>query len=750
MANVVLGAVGGVIGGPFGAMIGAAIGTVIDNRVFGTSMRREGPRLQDLSVQSSAYGVTVPLVYGRTRVAGNVIWSTGLKEWRTEEKQGGGKRGSVTTVNYTYSASFAVALSARAIRSVGRVWADGKLIRGTAGQLMVAGRMRVYRGDEAQLPDPLIEAAQGVGQAPAYRGLAYVVFEDLALADFANRLPLLTFEVAADDAPDVPVVAIARDVCARAGLDAVAGAAMDAVRGFAIGRDSTAGDALRVLEGLSPLYASEVGTGGVRLADRAPQVPVVIRQHDLGAAAEGESEPRRSVARAGEAMVPREVGLAYLDTARDYQTGLQRARRLSAAGGMSERLELPAALDAHTAKQAAERLMARRWRRREPMTLALPWRYLGLTPGDAVRLERETEGAVALWQVREVTVEAGRVLVSAVPVSVEDEVSTAEAEPGVAVPQPDVPHGPTTLHVLDLPPISTAMAAGPVLHLAVAGESEGWRRASVAISLDGGFDYGAAADIPARTVMGVAATVLPPGETACWDLVNAVEVALLASDMALETRSEASVLAGANLCLIGQELVQFTTAELLPSGRYRLSGLLRGRWGTEAAVSGHAAGERFVLLSGAALVPYDAGLARLGQTLLFKAMGPHEALEDVAAQSVVLTAQALRPLAPVHLHGRRDEAGDVHLSWVRRSRQGFDWVDGADAPLAEEAEQYDVQILSGGTVRRQWRVTAPQAIYAAADQAADFVQLPEMLSVRVAQVSALVGPGAARNGQVSV
>src|SRR5690606_23024777 len=153
---------------------------------------REGPRLQDLSVQSSAYGVTVPLIYGRTRVAGNVIWSTGLKERRTEEKQGGGKRGSVTTVSYIYSASFAVALSGRPIHSVGRVWAGGKLIRGTAGQLSVAGKMRVYTGHEAQLPDPLIEAAQGVGQAPAYRGLAYAVLEDLALADFANRIPLLT------------------------------------------------------------------------------------------------------------------------------------------------------------------------------------------------------------------------------------------------------------------------------------------------------------------------------------------------------------------------------------------------------------------------------------------------------------------------------------------------------------------------------------------------------------------------------
>lgn len=294
MANIVLGAVGGMVAGPIGAMVGGAIGSVVDRHVFAPSLRREGPRLQDLAVQSSAYGAALPLVYGRTRVAGNVIWSTGLKERRTEEKQGGGKRGSVTTVSYVYSASFAVALSARPIRSVGRVWADGKLIRGTAGQLTVGGRMRVYTGHEAQMPDPVIEAAEGVGRAPAYRGLAYVVFEDLALADFANRIPLLTFEVVADDAPGIApeiapgisVAAIAQDLCARAGLAATAGAAVDKVRGFAVGRESTAGQAVQALEALSPLYVSDAGTGGVTVADRAAQAAVLVARRDLGAAAE--------------------------------------------------------------------------------------------------------------------------------------------------------------------------------------------------------------------------------------------------------------------------------------------------------------------------------------------------------------------------------------------------------------------------------------------------------------------------------
>src|SRR5690606_32056451 len=34
---------------------------------------------------------------------------------------------------------------------------------------------------------------------PAFRGLAYCVFEGLQLADFGNRIPALTFEIVADD-----------------------------------------------------------------------------------------------------------------------------------------------------------------------------------------------------------------------------------------------------------------------------------------------------------------------------------------------------------------------------------------------------------------------------------------------------------------------------------------------------------------------------------------------------------------------
>jgi hypothetical protein len=103
--------------------------------------------------------------------------------------KGGGGGGKVKTTEYLYYASFAVALCEGPITGIGRIWADGKLLD-TAGITW-----RWYAGDEAQTADPFIAAKMGAANTPAYRGTAYVVFEELPLGNYGNRLPQLSFEV---------------------------------------------------------------------------------------------------------------------------------------------------------------------------------------------------------------------------------------------------------------------------------------------------------------------------------------------------------------------------------------------------------------------------------------------------------------------------------------------------------------------------------------------------------------------------
>ena len=201
MATLVLqfagAALGGALGGPIGAIAGRALGGVlgatIDSALINGGGRSvEGPRLTEMAGLGSTEGAAIPRVYGRARIGGELIWATRFEEVVDIRRQGG--KGSLlgggpTATNYSYFGNFAVGLCEGPIAFVRRVWADGREID------LTRIAMRVYRGDEMQTPDPLISAKEGAENAPAYRGLSYVVFERLALADFGNRIPQLSFEV---------------------------------------------------------------------------------------------------------------------------------------------------------------------------------------------------------------------------------------------------------------------------------------------------------------------------------------------------------------------------------------------------------------------------------------------------------------------------------------------------------------------------------------------------------------------------
>lgn len=197
---------GATIAGAIGSAIGSTVGGAIDRALFGSGGESVyGPRLSDLSVQSSTDGAPLPLLFGTARLAGNVIWSTGLEESaHTEEAGGGSGGGGASITTYTYKTDVAIALCEGEITGIRRIWADSKLIYDVGddadAETLVASSeraaaIRVYAGSETQEPDPLIQAIEGAANAPAYRGTAYILFEDLQLADFGNRLPNFQFEV---------------------------------------------------------------------------------------------------------------------------------------------------------------------------------------------------------------------------------------------------------------------------------------------------------------------------------------------------------------------------------------------------------------------------------------------------------------------------------------------------------------------------------------------------------------------------
>jgi hypothetical protein len=178
----------------------AAISTIGTAAFAPGSPGVEGPRQDENRTQFSTYGRFIPIPYGRTKSAGNVIWTSGLREVKTSESVGGkGGGGGQTVTTYTYYSSWALGLCEGKVRDIHKIWFDSDLVydsdSGNDSPIPnFTDKVTFYYGDEDQEPDPIIQAQKGVDQTPAYRGLCYIVFNDMELTDWGNRIPNINVE----------------------------------------------------------------------------------------------------------------------------------------------------------------------------------------------------------------------------------------------------------------------------------------------------------------------------------------------------------------------------------------------------------------------------------------------------------------------------------------------------------------------------------------------------------------------------
>ena len=696
MATLILSTVGTALGGPIGGAIGSLVGNALDHRLLSSPGRREGPRLTELAVQTSSYGSQIPRLFGTLRVAGTVIWATDLLESRATSSAG---KGQPTTTTYSYAASFAVLLSARGIVGVGRIWADGNLLRGAAGDFKVATGFRLHPGDEDQAADPLIASAVGIGGAPAHRGCAYAVFENLQLASFGNRIPSLTFEVIADTGP------VSVGTVAAALADEVTSEVALPLGGFAVSGGSVAA----VLETLATAGGGWFRSdgGGVVLRDD-PAIDATVA--DAGFAA-GTKAARRTRSVAAIETVPRTVTLSYYDPDRDWQAGLQQARR-PGAGQREQRVEMPAAIDAGAAKTMAAAVLARAEAARTTRTVAAGLAALALSPGEVVAIAGESGS----WRIVETVVEGYAVTLTLSPLA--PATLAIQASSGTVAAAADRAIGATLLAVFETPALDDAVLAAPRLTVAATGTGGGWRRAALLVSTDAGASWNAAGSTAAPAVIGTLATVPAAAPSTLFDLHGSVEVELARADLVLEDADDGRLDAGANLAIAGGELIQFGRATPLGDGRWRLTRLLRGRRGTEAAAGAQVVGDRFVLLEAHALRAIDLPLAAMGSEVRVMASGVGDTATPVEAAVTVAGVSVLSP-SPAHLASR--VGGDV--TWVRRSRAGWRWIDGTDAPLAEESERYQVVIAAGDGSARELETSEPGIAVLATDRGAGAVTI---------------------------
>ncbi|MEM8724611.1 MAG: phage tail protein [Pseudomonadota bacterium] len=694
MATLVLSAVGGAFGGPIGAAVGSLIGRQVDSAVFGGGSRK-GPRLKELAVTTSSYGQPIQRNFGRMRVAGTVIWATDLIE--SSSKEGG--KGQPSTTVYTYSASFAVALSSTPIARLGRIWADGNLLRGANEDLKVEGTLRTYLGTGDNPVDPVIAADKGE-QAPAFRDCAYAVFEDLQLADYGNRIPALTFEVFGETDQQVTLGQIAPQ-----SQNAQQAIPVEHARGFA-DEGGPVGASLSSIDRVMPIYCVNTGDGFALSAAPTSDGNIPLLPAQLVSVEDEEADQRTKQRAENADLTP--LAVRYYDEQRDYQPGVQRAIG-SRPSGRENMIDLPATLTADGARQLAnDNAQRARWHHEK-----ITWRVAELNPAIGPGTLVRVPDVPGRWIVRgwewfdrgiELNLERAPPALGA----------PLPSEAGQLIPPVDLPIFPTILQFVELPPDGTSDSSAPQLFAVASSANAAWRGAALYSEQGAGLTQIGSTETK-RAVTGVLASALPASNALLFEGRSSVMIELAADDLDLEPTDLTGLSAGLNRLHVGGEVLQFADAEYVGERVWRLTGLLRGRAGTEAqAASGHAVGTSVALLDDR-LTPLDPARLSGGTASRIAAIGRGD--QEPVFATLQNSGISRRPLMPVHPRVLKDEHSDWNLCWTRRARGKWLWEDRVEVPLVEEQESYLVGFGPTSAPFQTWIVTKPEIVFSQSQRA---------------------------------
>jgi len=508
-----------------------------------------------------------------------------------------------------------------------------------------------------------------------------------------------------------------------------------AIEGYAIDRIMPARDALEPLSQAFCFDAVESG-GVVKFRPRKQDVAAIIAASDLVRVSA--ERPDATVTRGEESLLPHSLTLAYMDPGLDYRRAAVESQHLTGASRRESALDLACVMSQSLAGERAEIMLREAWAGRETFAFALPRSRLALEPGDVVALDLASRRHVL--RITEIADGARRDMRG---ISHEASVYEPMEKParGNAFPIPAV-IGPPLFAMMDLPLAGDGIAAHAPW---IAASARPWPGTINLLERIGPASFALNRMIDAPATVGSLTSALPPGATARYDRAARVTVQLHAG--ALNAVSEAELLGGANAAAIGTqdagwEIVQFRDAELIGERLYEISWLLRGQRGSEAlAAIGAAAGSRFVLLD-PAVIQTDVALSALGTAPVWR-IGPadHDHGDPAYLEfNHEITGIGLKPFAPCQPRGHRD-GGDMVLSWIRRTRIGGDGWGLVEVPLGEETESYRLEILSGVTVVRSLALSQPSYRYLASDELADFGSPQSALAIRLAQLSAVFGPG---------
>ena len=681
-------------------------------------------QVNDLSVQTCTVGTGMARGYGKVRLTGNIIWGTKftehIKKTTTSSGGKGGGGAKTTTTTYTYSASFAIALASGPIVGISDVWADGNDI--SLNDL----DYRLYTGTETQMPDDFMEAIEGAGNVPAYRGMAYIVFKNIILTDFGNRIPTFSFVV---EFPKNDLKEIVEDISEEAGLiiqqevDATSLAGLK-VDGFLRSGTKTFREQMEELR-VVHIFEGVERFGKIVFAPRDFSRVIAVSSGEIGAYENKASGEPIETASKYDMELPRRLTIKYLSKDNDYQTGSQTGYRQLTGAITEQSVSTSVVLTDSAAKAVAEIRLYELWMARTSHDFKLPMKYGYILPGDILQLSMPNATGTQLVVVNKANFgRPGINVISATNVNASNYNLVTRSVDEVPEVIESIPSE-VFAFILDFPKVPMDTASGDdYIYLAIGAKQ--FYGANVYRSYDAGVSYEHQLTFTGAATFGKALTTLEGANHQYWDKGHFVDVELAAG--ALESHSKEELLNFANAAVLGDEVIQFMNAELIAENTYRLSGLLRGRNGTEHKVNSHTIGERFILLSVSGVMQLPISTEDWYSEVNLK-IGPrvHNIIND-SYKNYNFTPQGeiYRPWSVCSVKVKRDGT-NCNISWKRRTRKNGAWKDYADVPLSENSEAYEVEILDkAGKVLETRSTSVPSLEYEGAGCMARIYQISEV------------------------
>jgi len=460
--------------------------------------------------------------------------------------------------------------------------------------------------------------------------------------------------------------------------------------------------------------------------------------------------------------LPKTLSLTYQDPDADFIENTQRRVFDTIYTSVEKTMKVPITMKNDRGAQAAEILLHSLWYERESISFSIvDATKITLNPTDVIQIGYDgwtyEVRLTGITYVLPNTLECEGVIQQKVRQEQDDDaavvfsnpevyVSDAEGEDTTTTPQPPISRGDTIGYYLNTPNSDTGAAYEDSAGFLVAGRGTGpdWTAGSIYYSLDG-VSFTEAALVQPAVITGTI-TGLPVGNPYIVDYTHTLRVTLDDADDELTSCTMAQLLAGANGAFIGNqdfdwEVIQFLNATLVSAGVYDLTGLLRGRLGTEWAMSAFStSADTFVLAETNGVfanVPHSN--ANINSFFRLKAVTEQQDISDVTEDTWQSTCVRLKPYAPTHIHANRNSAGDIIITWKRRDRHSGQML--WEPPVSESGTTYRIDVLGGLISPITFSATTETFTLTATQQIGLFGALQSSLDVEIHQRSAIVGAG---------